>query len=237
MTPLVWVPIAAMGVVTLALVGGKSTSATWRKMVFDGQRVLVLGGDRSRALVYFHGNGAEIEEIAGAITMLVAKAKRPPMVILPQLTADGRFAPFLVPGGWERFLAATGASGKMLDLVAHSGGYLAAASAIHASTKRISGVGLLDALYADAASFDLVVQRGGKLVDVYGPTTAAQSLALAGQLKTKLGSSAVEIADAGAGSASLSKVASGKRATFVRSATDHTQVPARYLTEVIDALG
>jgi len=243
------VPIAVgLGVVGLALSSSSSSSSSsgdktsWRKVVymFEGQpfTVLVLGDvSRDRALVYFHGNGAHVEEIAPAIAVLMAKSKKPPMVILPQLAPDGNFPPFKVLGGLSSLLKAVGATGKKVDVVAHSGGYLAAANGLDGSSMKVSGIVLLDALYATAGVFGLRAQMGTRLVDVYGSTTAAQSLALAGQLKMKLGEAAVEIADYGIGSTPLSKVALGKRATFVRSEVDHSQIPGRYLTEAIDALG
>lgn len=245
MSPLV--PIAiGVGIVGVALgVSAKRKGiarTTWRKMVYvvDGQfsTVLVLGtAARDRVLVYFHGNGARVEEIALVIAALVGRTKRPPMVILPQLLPDGQFPAFKMLGGLSNLLKAVGAEGKKLDVVAHSGGYLAAANGLDGSALKVSGIALLDALYARSEVFELRAQMGARLIDVYGPTTAAQSLALASQLRTKLGQTAVEVADYGVGATLLSKVAAGKRATFVRSDVDHSQMPSRYLTEAIDALG
>lgn len=252
MSPLV--PIAVgVGLVGLALSsggsGGRKDRATtsWRKVIYviDGQplTVLVLGANRDRALVYFHGNGARVEEIAPAIAVLTARAKRPPMVILPQLTSDGNFPSFKTLGGLPRLLKAAGVEKKSIEIVAHSGGYLAAANGLDSleplgsSALKVSGIALLDALYARSEVFGLRAQMGARLIDVYGSTTATQSLALANQLRTKLGEAAVEVADYGIGSTPLSKVAAGKRATFVRSDVEHSQMPSRYLTEVIDALG
>lgn len=258
MSPLV--PIAVgVGLVGLALSsggsGGRKDRATtsWRKVIYviDGQPLTVLvlgtsgaegdrvGANRDRALVYFHGNGARVEEIAPAIAVLTARAKRPPMVILPQLTSDGNFPSFKTLGGLPRLLKAAGVEKKSIEIeiVAHSGGYLAAANGLDGSALKVSGIALLDALYARSEVFGLRAQMGARLIDVYGSTTATQSLALANQLRTKLGEAAVEVADYGIGSTPLSKVAAGKRATFVRSDVEHSQMPSRYLTEVIDALG
>lgn len=231
-------PLAVgIGVVGLALSGKGSGTTVWKRMTFEGRPVLVLGSGRGRALVYFHGNGANIEEVAGTIAPSIGKAKRPPMVILPQLAPDGLFTPFLKPGGLGRLLMAAGAFGKSLSIVAHSGGYLAAADALDRYDGRVSGVGLLDALYARSYTFSGEVLRGTKLVDVYGSTTAAQSLALAIELRNKLGAAAVNVAEAGLGTTPLSKFAQGKRAAFARTDAHHAEIPARYLAATIDALG
>jgi hypothetical protein len=245
MSPLALVPIAVgVGLIGLALssqgAGKRPVKISWRKVVYISDRqpftVLVLGASRDRALLYLHGNGAHAEEIAPAIAVLTTKAKRPPMVILPQLAPDGNFLPFKVLGGLSNLLKAVGAGNKKLDVVAHSGGYLAAANGLHGSELKVSGIVLLDALYARSEVFGLRAQMGTRLIDIYGPTTAAQSLVLASQLRAKLGEGAVELADYGIGSTLLSKVAASKRATFVRSDVEHSQMPSRYLTEVIDAL-
>ena len=245
MNPLVLLAAAAVGVVALSAAGGARAStpqgtpplalgAGIHIVTWNGRKVLVSVPARTtgRVVVFFHGNGASVTELAKEVVPILAKtAKKPPVIVVPQLGPKGE--PGDLSAGLRPLLDALGLPSGNVDLLAHSGGYLAAQAVLTRGDVPVRLVGLLDALYGGADTFEkfIVGASARHLANVYGPTTEAQSLDLGRRLAVKLGSAA---ALDPAGTVPVEAMLT-KRASTFPSKVFHGAVPATYGPAMIDA--
>ncbi len=158
-------------------------TAGTRTIVVEGRRVVVHvppGLRRPRVVLYFHGFGANVETLARTLLPALDAAADPAIVVLPQLGPKSEPGSLASPGAMARLLAAAAPRPAQLDVLAHSGGYHAAALAIGAPDLSVASLGLLDALYGELPAIRAFAARPGTrhIVDVYGPTTATLSLQL-----------------------------------------------------------
>lgn len=128
-------------------------------------------------------------------------------------------------------------------LVAHSGGWAAAAAMVARGGAPVVGVSLLDALYggtADFRRFALRVGRGelgarGRFSSVYtGGAPEAASVALAGELRAALGSGAVRVDTS---TADLSPADFAAPLYFRRLRAEHSRVPELALRAMLEGAG
>ena len=168
---------------------------------FNGREVLVhvpSSYASTRILLYFHGNGAKLSDVSALIPIFDG-AKRPPIVIAPQLSSGGDPGDLAADGAMSSLLQAVADSipgtlnptGTQIDIMSHSGGYRAAAAALQAHgglpTSNVSSVGLLDSLYGNVDTFEkfAVSSPARHFVNIYGPSTTSQSIDLAKKLSEK----------------------------------------------------
>lgn len=246
MNGLVLLLAAAAGLVALAAGGGgagsvkgssKPTSlpAGIHVLVWNGRKVLVsvpAGRATGRVVVFFHGNGASVTELAKEVVPILSKAvKKPPVIVVPQLGPKGE--PGDLSGGLRPLLDALGLPLGAVDVLAHSGGYLAAQAVLMRGDVTVRSVGLLDALYGGSDTFEQFILGASArhLANVYGPTTEAMSLNLGRRLVMELGSAAV-LDPSGTTPVGAMLV---KRASTFPSKVFHGAVPATYGPAMIDA--
>jgi len=208
----------------------------------NGRSVLLHfpdGADGTRIVLYFHGNGAKIAELQTSLIPALGKAKRPAIIVIPQLEAHGDPGTLGNLGAIKALLIAALPTGvdlskARIDILAHSGGYLAAAATLNRGELVIRAVGLLDALYGHADTFGAfaIKPTTEHFANVYGPSTAAQSLALSGFLATALGDRAVlDII----GSEERIESDLSHHAATIRTVTPHGAVPVKYGAAMLNA--
>ena len=131
---------------------------------FNGRSYLIHVPENSsgKKLVYFHGNGAKIDDLGDSIASF-DKANDPRIVIVPQLEPHGSMPK-------EDLLGILDSLGiEEMDAMAHSGGFVALAMLLN-TNKRVNNVGLFDALYGSLDTFERFAKRN-TFVNIYGPTT------------------------------------------------------------------
>lgn len=185
---------AAAGAVALArrLLAPPLPPPSTRTLVVDGRRVFVqvpVGLQAPRTVVYLHGFGTSIDTVASRLAPLFAKAAHPAVLVVPQLGPKSEPGTLGAnTGALLRLLKAVGAPTAQVDVLAHSGGYQAAAAIVAGKGGvgiEVSSVGLLDALYGQVDAFAAFARRGTTrhLASVYGttvrPGTMGPSLTLA----------------------------------------------------------
>jgi hypothetical protein len=154
----------------------------WEDQTYNDNRVLLhipKGFDIRRPalmLVFFHGHGATLERDVldrQKVPAQISASNANVVLVAPQLAVDARDSSagkFWQPGAFGRFIGEAGQQLARLQgdrkslrtfasmpiiIVAYSGGYVAAASAIERGglKKRVRGVVLLDSLYGDLDKF------------------------------------------------------------------------------------
>lgn len=204
--------------------------------------------DQRRVLVYFHGHSTNVESRGPVIAGALGAARHPAVLVVPQLRwnqASGDAGKLGDEGGLRRLLAdvfartpgleAWDVDGVAVDVLSHSGGYVASAAAVERGGVLVRGVGLFDSLYGFAETFAqwMLVDAYARLVNVYTASTATPSLALARRLAQRFGSG---VALDTTGDGDVAALAADHRAVTVRTRVDHNAVPATYLAATVDAL-
>lgn len=115
-----------------------------------------------------------------------------------------------------------------LSVMAHSGGYVAAATAIEQGVPALRSVVLLDALYGKVSVFSGWAERGGRIASIYTPSggTAANSALLASRLLSRSG----VLVDPAVGPMSLAALASAT-AVVKRTSLTHDGITRCYPRE------
>lgn len=208
-------------------------------VVVNGRKVLVHvpkgGSKRTRIVLYFHGFGQTVEGLQ-ALMVAFDRAKTPAILIAPQLGPKSEPGDLAIAGGVAALLRGLGLAPASIDVVAHSGGYTAAAAAIALGGVPVASVGLLDALYGKLEVFLEFVKKPSTrhFINVYGPTTADLSVALANDAKTAgVPSKLVTLPSPSATSLALGAHKMVTEATLVV----HVSVPETYGAAMIDAMG
>lgn len=233
---------AVAGVVTFGVVAAvRAFLGSPRSRLEEGSGMVDLEGHavwlrvppraERRVVVYLHGHGGNVSKLGPALASEFARAQGAPIVVMPQLGAKSEPGTLGEPDALRALLAALYRGTpevRAVELLAHSGGYKAAAAAIDHGGISVSCVGLLDALYGEVETFEgfATSSRARHFANVYGPSTATNSRALGGRLVARLGSRAA---------------LDGNPSTFTRKAAtvesdvSHDAVPARYIVPMLDA--
>jgi hypothetical protein len=211
----------------------------WEDQTFNDNRVLLhipKGFDIRRPalmLVFFHGHGATLERDVLArqkVPAQISASNANVVLVAPQLAvdaADSSAGKFWQPGGFGRFVGEAGQqlahlhgdkkslrtfASMPIVIVAYSGGYLAAASAIERGglKKRVRGVVLLDSLYGDLDKFAHWIEADPSafFVSVYLGSTrnqnarledilAAHDVDVSPEINTRLASGGVAVVPGG----------------------------------------
>jgi len=226
---------------------------------FNGRNVLVHVPNTyasTRVLMYFHGNGATLDDV-NALIPIFDSAKRPPIVVVPQLAPSGSPGDLASDGVAMTMLRSASSAisspfnpaTTQVDIMSHSGGYLAASAAMYyGQIPTVSNVGLLDSLYGNADIFERFarnVTRSRYFINIYGPSTAGQSVALASKLADADGVSDTYYNSAG--SQGDMEDGSGIRQDYalvaalkhpvatIRTNAPHGLVPRRYVKALLNA--
>ncbi len=185
----------------------------WEDQTYNDDRVLLhipKGFDIRRPalmLVFFHGHGATLERDVLArqkVPAQISASNANVVLVAPQLAVDARDSSagkFWQPGAFGRFIGEAGQQLARLHgdrkslrtfasmpivIVAYSGGYVAAATAIERGglKKRVRGVVLLDSLYGDLDKFAHWIEADPTafFVSVYLGSTRNQNAQLEGIL-------------------------------------------------------
>ncbi|MBA2127566.1 alpha/beta hydrolase [Hyphomicrobium methylovorum] len=219
----------------------RSGHVYWEDQTYNDNRVLLhipKGFDIRRPalmLVFFHGHGATLErdvlarqKVPGQISASNANV----VLVAPQLAVDAKDSSagkFWQPGAFGRFIGEAGQQLSHLHgdrksrrtfasmpivIVAYSGGYVAAASAIERGglKKRVRGVVLLDSLYGDLDKFAKWIEADPSafFVSVYLGSTrnqnaqlegilAAHDVTVSGEIDNRLASGGVAVVPGGGG--------------------------------------
>ncbi|MFA5957875.1 alpha/beta hydrolase [Hyphomicrobium sp.] len=213
----------------------------WEDETYSDNRVLLhvpKGFDIRRPalmMVFFHGHGATLERDVLArqkVPAQISASNANVVLVAPQLAVDARDSSagkFWQPGAFGRFIGEAGQQLARLHgdrkslrtfasmpiiIVAYSGGYVAAASAIERGglKKRVRGVVLLDSLYGDLDKFAHWIEADPSafFVSVYLNSTrnqnaqledilAAHDVDVSPQINTRLASGGVTVAPGGGG--------------------------------------
>ncbi|MFT3731293.1 MAG: alpha/beta hydrolase [Hyphomicrobium sp.] len=213
----------------------------WEDETYDDNRVLLhipKGFDIRRPalmMVFFHGHGATLERDVLArqkVPAQISASNANVVLVAPQLAVDARDSSagkFWQPGAFGRFVGEAGQqlarlfgdrkslrafASMPIIVVAYSGGYVAAASAIERGglKKRVRGVVLLDSLYGDLDKFASWIEADPSafFVSVYLGSTrnqnarledilAAHDVDVSGQINTRLASGGVAVVPGGDG--------------------------------------
>ncbi len=214
----------------------------WEDETYNDNRVLLhipKGFDIRRPalmLVFFHGHGATLQRDVLArqkVPDQISASNANVVLVAPQLAVDARDSSagkFWQPGAFGRFIGEAGQhlarlhgdrkslrtfASMPIVIVAYSGGYVAAASAIERGglKKRVSGVVLLDSLYGDLDKFAHWIEADPSafLVSAYLGSTrnqnaefedilAAHDVDVSPQINTRLASGGVAVVPGGDGS-------------------------------------
>lgn len=223
--------------------GHRTTSGRvyWEDQTYNDNRVLLhipKGFDIRRPalmLVFFHGHGATLERDVldrQKVPAQISASNANVVLVAPQLAVDARDSSagkFWQPGAFGRFIGEAGQQLARLQgdrrslrtfasmpiiLVAYSGGYVAAASAIERGglKKRVRGVVLLDSLYGDLDKFAQFIEGDPSafFVSVYLSSTrnqnnrfenilAAHDVDVSPEINTRLASGGVAVVPGGGG--------------------------------------
>lgn len=203
-----------------------------KTLTINGRQVYVhvpanLG--RLRTVIYFHGHGQSINDVVSTIVPSLDMARSPAILVVPQLGSSSEPGNLADAGAIDALLRAIDAPLDQVDILAHSGGYVAAANAIDRGGVQISSVGLLDALYGQLSSFSAFVTKSSTrhLANVYGPSTSELSHTL-GKLEPS-----GEI-DTPSSTPSVPFMATHKLSTIATSIF-HPDVPKVYGAAMVDA--
>lgn len=232
-----WV-VAAVGIGALVASqrrGGSSgpaaPSPVTKIVTVNGMRVLVhvpAGLRQVRTVLYLHGHGDKIERVRDVLLPLWDKAKNPAIIIAPQLGPLSEPGPLANSGALASLLKAVDVSGPVA-IMAHSGGYLAAAILLRDS-KIVTKVGLLDALYGEVSTYRSFLNRTQRFINVYGPSTEDNSILLLDHFPE-----AVWLNTTPLNEPDLAHMLQFKISTFATSVF-HPNVPAVYGATMIDGL-
>ncbi len=212
----------------------------WEDTTYNDNRVLLhipKGFDIRRPalmMVFFHGHGATLQRDVLArqkVPAQITASNANVVLVAPQLAVDARDSSagkFWQPGAFGRFIGEAGQhlahmfgdrkslrtfASMPIIVVAYSGGYVAAASAIERGglKKRVRGVVLLDSLYGDLDKFAHWIEADPSafFVSVYLSSTrnqnsqledilAAHDVDVSGQINTRLASGGVAVVPGGA---------------------------------------
>lgn len=221
-----------------ALLGAKSGEArasvpspVTKIVTWNGMRVLVHVPATLRHLrivVYLHGHGDKIETIRDTLLVKWDKAQNPAIIIAPQLGSLSEPGVLAQKGALTSLLAST-ISGPVA-LMAHSGGYVAAAALIRDNVSSIKKTGLLDALYGEMSTYLAFIRRAQRFINIYGPSTEENSLALIDHFPESvwLNTTPLDTPD-------LEHMIQFKISTFATSVF-HPSIPAVYGAAMIDGL-
>lgn len=213
----------------------------WEDQTYADNRVLLhipKGFDIRRPammMVFFHGHGATLERDVLArqqVPAQISASNANVVLVAPQLAVDARDSSagkFWQAGAFGRFIGEAGQqlarmfgdrkslrtfASMPIIVVAYSGGYVAAASAIERGglKKRVRGVVLLDSLYGDLDKFAHWIEADPSafFVSVYLSSTrnqnaeledilAAHDVDVSGQINTRLASGGVAVVPGGSG--------------------------------------
>jgi hypothetical protein len=213
----------------------------WEDQTFNDNRVLLhipKGFDIRRPalmLVFFHGHGATLERDVlnrQQVPAQISASDANVVLVAPQLAvdaADSSAGKFWQPGAFGRFIGEAGQqlarmhgdrkslktfASLPIVIVAYSGGYVAAASAIERGglKKRVRGVVLLDSLYGDLDKFAHWIEADPSafFVSVYLSSTrnqnaqledilAAHDVDVSPEINTRLASGGVAVVPGGDG--------------------------------------
>lgn len=213
----------------------------WEDQTYNDNRVLLhipKGFDIRRPalmMVFFHGHGATLERDVLArqkVPDQISASNANVVLVAPQLAvdaADSSAGKFWQPGVFGRFIGEAGQQLARLHgdrkslrtfasmpviIVAYSGGYVAAASAIERGglKKRVRGVVLLDSLYGDLDKFAHWIEADPSafFVSVYLGSTrnqnaqfedilAAHDVDVSPQINTRLATGGVAVVPGGDG--------------------------------------
>ncbi len=213
----------------------------WEDETYNDNRVLLhipKGFDIRRPalmLVFFHGHGATLQRDVLArqkVPDQISASNANVVLVAPQLAVDARDSSagkFWQPGAFGRFIGEAGQQLARLHgdrkslrtfasmpivIVAYSGGYVAAASAIERGglKKRVRGVVLLNSLYGDLDKFAHWIEADPSafFVSVYLGSTrnqnaqledilAAHDVDVSPQINTRLASGGVAVVPGGDG--------------------------------------
>jgi hypothetical protein len=213
----------------------------WEDQTYNDNRVLLhipKGFDIRRPalmLVFFHGHGATLERDVldrQKVPAQISASNANVVLVAPQLAVDARDSSagkFWQPGAFGRFIGEAGQQLARLQgdrrslrtfasmpiiLVAYSGGYVAAASAIERGglKKRVRGVVLLDSLYGDLDKFAHFIEGDPSafFVSVYLSSTrnqnnrfenilTAHDVDVSPEINTRLASGGVAVVPGGGG--------------------------------------
>ena len=181
----------------------------WEDQTYSDRRVLLhipKGFDVRRPalmVVYFHGHGATLERDVlnrQKVPAQISASNANVVLVAPQLAVDAvdsSVGNFWQPGAFGRFIGEAGQKLSRLHgdrkslrtfasmpivIVAYSGGYVAAASAVERGglKKRVRGVVLLDSLYGDLDKFAHWIEDDPSafFVSVYLSSTRTQNAKL-----------------------------------------------------------
>ncbi len=213
----------------------------WEDQTFNDNRVLLhipKGFDIRRPalmLVFFHGHGATLERDVlnrQQVPAQISASDANVVLVAPQLAvdaADSSAGKFWQPGAFGRFIGEAGQqlarmhgdrkslktfASLPIVIVAYSGGYVAAASAIERGglKKRVRGVVLLNSLYGDLDKFAHWIEADPSafFVSVYLSSTrnqnaqledilAAHDVDVSPEINTRLASGGVAVVPGGDG--------------------------------------
>jgi len=213
----------------------------WEDQTYNDNRVLLhipKGFDIRRPalmLVFFHGHGATLERDVldrQKVPAQISASNANVVLVAPQLAVDARDSSagkFWQAGAFGRFIGEAGQQLARLQgdrrslrtfasmpiiIVAYSGGYVAAASAIERGglKKRVRGVVLLDSLYGDLDKFANWIEADPSafFVSVYLASTrnqnarledilAAHDVDVSPEINTRLASGGVTVIQGGSG--------------------------------------
>ena len=211
----------------------------WEDETYSDNRVLLhipKGFDVRRPalmMVFFHGHGATLQRDVLArqkVPDQISASNANVVLVAPQLAvnaADSSAGKFWQPGVFGRFVGEAGQqlarmhgdrktlrtfASMPVIIVAYSGGYVAAASAIERGglKKRVRGVVLLDSLYGDLDKFARWIEEDPSafFVSVYLGSTrnqnarfenllAARDVDVSGKINKRLGSGGVAVVPGG----------------------------------------
>ena len=230
-------PIVALGAIALGRrAGAKPAAPGARLLTIRGRPVWTWTPPTSRGplVVYLHGFGGSAAAVGAALAPMFAAVRVPPLVAIPQLGPKSEPGDLTDPGALARLIAdlqktlGPAVAGPAI-LLAHSGGYRTAAAFVDHGGAPVRAVGLLDTLYGEEAVFERYARKGGRFANVYGPSTEALSVPLGQRLVAALGPA---VAIVGTNATAL-----GHRVATFPSAVGHPEVPARYVTPMLDAFG
>jgi len=229
------VAIAALG--ALALFSGSASAAPRRRVLVRRPPPLPPLPDGSAApdldpvVVYLHGFGVHVENLGPLLDKLTEGNRA--TVVVPQLGPKSEVGDLDLPS----LLQEHNLPDHNVALLAHSGGYSAAASLLQSSTIPIRAVALFDALYGRTALFEAFAKTPGKrFFDIYGSSTAPLSNLLGQRLLAwAKGQGQTDVAFDPNGTGPVNTLLASRVAIFWTKAA-HAAVPGVYGGAVVRAL-
>ncbi len=203
--------------------------------------------DDPRVTVYFHGHNTNITRMASLLAAFDL-ATKPSVLVIPQLRwseANGDAGALGKVNGLRTLLADVLAQTPGLadwtttvleaTVMAHSGGYVAAAAAVRHGGVFIGDVGLFDSLYGYTADFARFASDHAtkRFVNLYGESTRAQSEVLARVLGESMPAGTTVLDKVGATGLAIVGAA---RAATVRTHIAHSDIPKTCIAAMQDLL-